>query len=173
MYERQWKGKFPAMVYGMILLGIFLLNCAAVVGVDAALKYPYSSQEAAMAQLDEYPVADLYGGYSRWNLQLYLLETEEGMAFTAVEKHFLLDRYRVISQGAVVEGQRASIWGGRGKVSATIIDGQLEGVTLTPLEIRLIPNTGIYVPTTIFFLCLGLMAVELVLYLVFRKLRDA
>lgn len=170
MHESKWKGRFPAMVYGGILLAVFLFNCIAVVGVDVALRYPYHSWEEAEASF-EAPVADFYGGCSQWNIRAYLLDGAEGPALTGVEKHFLLNSYRVLDRQSVEEGQRCSLWGSRGKITLSVADGELTNVTLMPLEMRLIPYTQLFVPITIVFVCAGLMLLELVLYLVLRKIR--
>lgn len=171
MYGQTWKGRFPAMVYGGILVLLFLFNCLAVVGVDSAMGFPCNSQEAAMEQLGDYPVLDQHSGYSQWGLRLYLLETEAGMELKAVEKHFLLDCYRVHSSGIVADGQRTSVRGRQAKVDMTITNGQIEGATLMSMAVCPIPHTGLAIPVTTFFLCLGLMVLELALALVFRKLR--
>lgn len=170
MHERKWKGRFPAMIYGAIVLLVFLLNCIAVVGVDVALHYPYRSLEEAEASF-EAPIADIYSGYSRWNMRVYLLDAEEGPLVTGTEKHFLLNSYRVLPGQSAAEGQRCSLWGSRGKIILTVQSGELTNVTMTPLEMRLIPNTQLYVPITIVLLCAGLMLLELIFYLVLRKIR--
>ena len=170
MYQK-WKGKFPAMVYGVILLIIFLFNCIAVVGVDTALRFPYKTRDAALESMGDLEILDVYTGYSRWDMAAYLAKEDDRMILTGVEKHFLLNCYRLLPCQTVTEGQHCSLWASRGKMAMTITNGQLEIITLMPLEMRLIPNTQIYVPHTIFFICIGLMLLELILALVFHKLR--
>lgn len=163
------KQKFYELIYGICLLVVFAINCVAVVGIDMAVNFPYPSADSVWADVGEYIPLDAIEVES---LQPTLIQTGSGMQMVTVEKHFLFDRYRLLSQESVEAGSSVLLKGSSYQLRLSVHEQTIEAGSGTPMGLHL-RFLRLQIPAVIFLCCLGLMVLEAVLWILFINIRES
>lgn len=150
----------------ILVLGLaLLLNTALVTGVQTALEFPYQSIDEAWPEY--YDLLDAYGYYDVHGQLLWVDNREWHLLIT--EKHFKADRWRTVCDVVLTEQN----YSGEFPVQGGKVTVQLEGYDdFADFDLITGPvYRTFHVPGSYLLWNGGLLALEIVLFMLFRKLR--
>lgn len=163
--EWSWKGEMMARFAFLILILVVLVNCGIVLAFQAMLGYPLETPQEAIAQYEQYNVVD-----SKVNdkMSAFLLAApgkENRLVVTG--KHFLLNRHEVLLDQEVTRKFSAELKADTGTVLVRISEST--GSQIGALGLR----PGFKTPVPFVLWTIGLIVVEIALWQLIHKLRNA
>lgn len=169
-------GNAAAKLVPLALILILLLNIGLICAVQLMTAYVYPSQDAVMAEYADFTLLDSEEYTLKWSKttlcsQLIRLDTGD-VRLISTEKHFLFERYRLVSDEAVDSAQFETVLYADCETRAVTVRNQQEivpGEGTTNVSYQL--TAGWNIPVKICLWALGMFVLEIALAVVIWKVR--
>ena len=168
--EYNWKGDALAKLLLLFLLLAILINSVILTGFQVITQYPYQNRDEIISAFSDYNCVDsrITDKASAW------LFAAPGKASRLIvsEKHFLLNRHRLLLDQEAGRGFSADIKADCGTVTVQLSgSSEIGNFTLRSNSVR-IAKTPLAVPAPFFLWNLLMLALECIALWVIHKLRN-
>lgn len=167
-----WKGDALAKLWSLLLVLALVANSGILIGFQMILNYPYQKSADVLAPYQDYNIIDqsVTPELSAWLLAAPGKENR----LILTEKHFALNRHRLLLDEEVGRGFSASVKADLGRVSVRLEgESRIEGLSFRPNSIPLrISSFRLRIPLMFLVWNLALLVLEILVCYLIHKARN-